>query len=178
MSYSNPAGQAKAAASAYVAALLKVVGDRDPIAVQEQLLNSLTEAITGFDEAELRRPEKPGKWSIIEVIKHLADGEMVIGFRLRMILAHDRPPITAYDQDLWASELKYNEARLEETLSQLRALREANLQLLRSLTTQQWQRFGIHAERGEESVERLAKMVAGHDLVHLSQIERIKRAIR
>lgn len=177
MGFSNLAGEAESATWAYVSALLTLLGDRDPIAVQEKLLTTLEVAIEGLYEAELRKPEQPGKWSIIEVIKHLADTELVTGFRLRMILAHDRPNIPAYDQDLWAKQLKYNDAKLEEALSQLRALREANLRLLRSLTAEQWQRFGIHEERGEESVERLTKMVAGHDMVHLNQIERIKRAI-
>ena len=177
MSFSNPAGEAKSAAWAYVNALLNLLGDRDPITVQEKLLTSLEAAVEGLTQAELRQPERPGKWSIMEVVKHLADTELVTGFRLRMILSHDRPNIPAYDQDLWANQLKYNDAKLEDALSQLRALRETNLRLLKSLTPEQWQRYGIHEERGEESIERLTKMVAGHDLVHLNQIERIKQAI-
>lgn len=177
MSFSNTAEQAKSAAAAYVNALLSLLGDRDPVDTQEKLLASLEAAVEGVFDAELRRPERPGKWSIIEVIMHLADTEMVTGFRLRMIVAHDRPPIPAYDQDLWARQLKYNDAKLPDALMQLRAMREGNLRLLRSLAPEQWRRFGLHEERGEESIERLAKMVAAHDLVHLNQIERIKRAI-
>jgi hypothetical protein len=176
MSFSNPAA-AKSAASAYVTALLNLLGDRDPIAVQEKLIPSLKTAVAGLNNDVLRRPEKPGKWSIMEVIMHLADTEMVTAFRLRMILAHDTPPIPAYDQDLWAKQLRYNDVQLEDALEQLRAIREANLRLLRSLSPEQWRRYGIHEERGEESIERLTKMIAGHDLVHLNQIERIKRVI-
>ncbi len=177
MSFSNPAAGAKNAASAYVTALLNLLGDRDPLAVQEKLIPSLEAAVKGLGAAALRQPEQPGKWSIMEVIMHLADTEMVTAFRLRMILAHDTPPIPAYDQDLWAKQLRYNDAQLEDALEQLRAVREANLRLLRSLSPEQWRRYGIHEERGEESIERLAKMIAGHDLAHLNQIERIKRAI-
>ncbi len=178
MSFSNPASQAKEAAANYVKSLLGILGNRDPFAVQEHLLSALEAAIKGLDDADLRKPEKPGKWSIMQVIQHLADTELVSGYRIRMILAHDQPPIQAYDQDFWANELKYNDVNLGEALEQLRTLRKANLRLLRSLTPAQMQRFGMHAERGPESIERILKMIAGHDLVHLNQIERTIKAIK
>jgi hypothetical protein len=178
MSFSNPASQAKGAASEYIKALLTLLGDRNPFEVQENLLSALEAAVKGLDDAALRKPEKPGKWSILQVIQHLADTELVSGYRIRMILAHDQPPIPAYDQDFWANALKYNEVKVEDAIEQIRTLRKANLRLLRSLTPAQMQRYGLHEERGRESIERILKMTAGHDLVHLRQIERIKQAIK
>ena len=175
--FSNPAGSAKDAATAYTRALLDLLGDRDPIVVQSELVEAVERAVSGLSEEQLRRPEKPGKWSVIEVVQHLADSEMVYGYRMRMILAHDAPAIEAIDQDLWATRLRYADVSLAAALRQLGVLREANLRLIRGLSPAELDRFGIHSERGPESVRRITELLAGHDLVHRRQIDRIKRAI-
>lgn len=174
--FSNDAAGAQASAQAYVRALLDLLGDRDPLAVQAALLDRLREAVDGLDGQALRRPEAPGKWSILEVAAHLADSELVYGYRMRLILAEDTPAIPGYDQDAWASKLRYNEADLDLLLDQLAAQRTANLALLRSLSEEEWERTGLHSERGVESVRQIARLLAAHDLVHLRQIDRIKRA--
>jgi hypothetical protein len=175
-SFSNPASQAKENAANYVKALMDLLGDRDPFQVQSELLTTLQKELAGIDEATLRRPEKPGKWSILQVVQHLADSELVSRYRMRLVLAQPTPEIHGYDQDLWATALKYNEAELAEALEQLRVLRAANLKMLRSLNEEQMERFGLHNERGPESIRKMMQMIAGHDLLHLNQIRRIKRA--
>jgi hypothetical protein len=165
------------AASPYVARVLGRLGDRDPFQVQEALAGSLRAAAAGLDDAELRRPEAPGKWSVIQVVQHLADTEMVYGYRLRLVLAHDNPDIQGVDQDAWAARLRYHDAGLEDALAQLAALRAANLRLAASLDEEEWERTGLHSERGPESARLLFRLAAGHDLVHLDQIARIRRAI-
>ena len=95
-----------------------------------ELLPWLAERIRGLDDSTLRRPEKPGKWSVIEVIQHLADSDLVAGFRIRMMLSEDRPPLQGYDQDRWAGEFHYRDVALELALDQLRGLRAANLSSL------------------------------------------------
>lgn len=87
------------------------------------------------------------------------------------------PPITGYDQDRWAERLHYDEADAAQALELFRVLRGANLRLLERATPEDLQRVGVHAERGEESVGYLIRLYAGHDLLHLRQIERIKRAV-
>jgi hypothetical protein len=161
----------------YAQGLLRRLGDREPLAVMEGLGAGVRSAFDGVPDAAMRQAEAPGKWSMIEVAQHLADSEFVVGFRLRMILAHDRPEITAYDQDLWANRLRYREARLADVLEQLETLRAANLRIARRLTAEDLRRVGIHAERGAESVGYLLRLVAGHDQVHLDQLARIRRAV-
>jgi hypothetical protein len=90
-----------------------------------------------------------------------------------MVLTENRPPLQGYDQDRWATELRYREVPLGLALDQLTALRAANLHLWKQLTPQQLERIGIHAERGPESVAHLLRLMAAHDLVHRRQIERI-----
>ena len=99
------------------------------------------------------------------------------GYRLRRVLAEERPQIIGYDQDLWANRLRYREAKLADSLATFAALRATNLRLVRATTAEDMQRVGVHTERGEESVAHMLKLYAAHDLVHLRQIERIKKAV-
>ena len=161
----------------YAQGLLNRLGDRDWIDVLAGLGPALRELFDGLPDDVIRRPERPGKWSMLEVAHHLADGELVVGFRVRMMLAHDQPPITAYDQDLWANRLHYREAKLADVLDQLETMRAANVRIARRLTEEDLGRFGIHSERGGESVGYTLRLLAGHDLVHRDQIARIKRAV-
>jgi uncharacterized damage-inducible protein DinB len=137
----------------------------------------MAELTVDLPPAELRRPEAPGKWSIVAVVAHLADSELVWAYRVRMVLAHDRPQIVGYDQDLWAERFQYEEADLDDALRRFRTLREADLALVRSLTPALLQRVGLHSERGEESLSHMVRLYAGHDLVHLRQIERIRSVV-
>src|SRR5262249_14569194 len=113
------------------------------------------------------------KWSVAEIVAHLADAELVAGWRMRAILGAPGTPIQAYDQDRWAEAGRYAKKDPRVSIAQFRAFREANLALMKSLTPEQWKHHGMHAERGEETVERLLNMMAGHDLNHLKQIEAI-----
>ncbi|MGH7580095.1 MAG: DinB family protein [Gemmatimonadales bacterium] len=172
MTFSNPAANAAASAQAYVQALLEVLGDRRPLEVLPELMPWLERRLKGVTDAALRRPEAPGKWSALEVIQHLGDSDLVFGFRARMILAEDRPPLQGYDQDRWASVFRYREVPVESALAQLGALRAANLAVLRRLGPGELERVGLHAERGPESLGHLTRLMAAHDLVHRRQIER------
>ncbi len=90
-----------------------------------------------------------------------------------MILGAPGTPIAAFDQDTWVTSGHYEKRDAQKSLELFRALREANLALLASLTPEQWQHHGMHAERGKETIEQITRMFAGHDLNHLQQIERI-----
>jgi len=164
-------------ATPYVRALLDLLGDRDPYTVLEATPQRIESIVAGVDEERLRRPERPGKWSLAEVVAHLADSELVMGYRFRRILADERPQILGYDQDRWAERLRYRDARIDDSLAQLAPLRAANVRLVRAATPEELQRVGLHSERGEESVAHLRNLWAAHDLVHLRQLERIKAAV-
>jgi hypothetical protein len=175
--FSNPASGATADPSAYIRALLAELGDDDPIEAQAVLPARVEAALRGLAPADLRRPEKPGKWSILEVLNHLVDTEIVTAWRTRMTVAQDEPAIQSYDQDLWTARLRYNEGDPPQLLDELRVLRGRNVRFARSLSPAERARFGRHEERGPESVDRLLRLIAGHDRVHLKQIERIKRTL-
>jgi len=174
--FSNSAGDAGAGAAEYVRACLELLGDRDPWAVQAELVPELRRLTAGLSREEMARPEGAGKWSILEVVRHLADTEIVYGYRMRLILAEDDPQIPGYDQDLWARALGYQEADLEATLLELEAARAGSLRMLRGLGEAQWERAGHHAERGRETVRGIFRLLAAHDLIHRRQIQRIRDA--
>jgi hypothetical protein len=173
VSFSNPAANAAAAAKAYVQALLGVLGDRQPLDVLSELVPWLDARLRGVSEQALRRPEVPGKWSVTQVVQHLADSDLVFGFRARMILSEERPPLQGYDQDKWASLFRYGEVSCAGARAQLGVLRDANLVVLRRLGPADLARVGMHSERGPESLGHLTKLMAAHDLVHRRQVDRI-----
>ncbi len=161
----------------YVAGLFAALGDRDPMTVLAETPSALRQATAGLDQVQLRAIEAPGKWSVIEVAQHLADSELVGGFRFRMILAHDRPSLPGYDQDAWVDQLRYRDADLATAIAEFTTLRTGNLRLFRTATPAEMERAMLHSERGEERLSYMRRMYAGHDLVHLRQIARIRGAI-
>jgi len=172
--FTNPAAGSKENAKAYTAAILDLVADQDPLDVLKRTPATLARAIKGLSGRQLSKREAPNKWSIRHVLRHLADSDVVWAWRLRMALAHDRPPITGYDQDLWAERLGYEDADAQESLNEFTVLRKGNLRLIKRASPQDLDRVGVHAERGEESVRHSLRMYAGHDLLHLAQIKRIR----
>jgi len=175
--FTNSASRSREEAAAYTAALFDLLGAREPVDVLRTTAAALPRAVAGLTDAEHARPEASGKWSVRQVVQHLADSDLVWAYRLRMVLAHDRPAITGYDQDLWATRLRYDESNMGEALEEFAMLRRANLRLIDRLSPDDLTRVGVHAERGEESVAHMLRMYAGHDLLHLRQIERIRRAL-
>ena len=164
-------------ASSYTRAVLELLGEREPTAVLRDMPSALARAVEGLSPQQVREPERTGKWSIGQILQHLADSEVVGAWRMRLILAQDRPELTGYDQDLWAERLHYDQADPSEALALFALLRRANLRLVDGASPADLKRVGVHAERGEESLEHLCRLYAGHDLLHLRQIERVRRAV-
>jgi len=175
--FTNRMSRSPEQAREYTTAILGLLGDKNPREVLSTTANALRCAVDGLSETQLSAPEAPGKWSIRHVVRHLADSEIVWGWRLRLVLAQDRPTITGYDQDAWAGTLRYDTAPVREALDEFSALRRTHVRLIASTSDADLTRFGVHAERGEESVAHMIKMYAGHDMLHLSQIDRIRHGL-
>jgi hypothetical protein len=146
---------------------------KQPLAVQAATAKKLERLIKGVPAQKLRKRPAPEKWSVAEILAHLADAEIVGGFRMRLILGAPGAPIAAFDQDAWVTSGHYEKRDPRKSIEQFRVVREANLALLKSLTPEQWKHYGMHAERGQETIERITQMFAGHDINHLQQIEGI-----
>jgi hypothetical protein len=175
--FSNTSKDAPELRAQYAKAVLGLVNDRNPVDILRDTPGAVARAVATLTPQKLRTPESEGKWSVAMVIRHLADTDVVWGWRMRLILAHDRPPITGFDQDLWADRLDYASADPNESLETFAVLRRDNLRLIERATPADLERVGVHAERGEESAGYLIRLYAGHDLMHLAQIDRIKNAL-
>jgi hypothetical protein len=157
----------------YTRRIARYTKGKNPLQVQAATAKKLERLIKGVPAAKLRKRPAPDRWSVNEILAHLSETEIVGGFRMRLILGAPGTPIVAFDQDAWVVSGHYDKRDARKSLEQFRVLREGNLRLLKSLTAEQWKHFGMHAERGQETIERIAAMFAGHDLNHIEQIERI-----
>jgi uncharacterized damage-inducible protein DinB len=175
--FTNPGSGSKGSANAYIAAILHELGCQDPLQVLGSTPENFAAAIAALSPQQLRTPERSGKWSIQQVLAHMADSEIVWSWRLRMVLAHDRPALTSFDQDLWAERLGYVDVDADQSLRVFTVLRAGNLRLLGRAGPEDLGRVGLHEERGEESVQHMMRLYAGHDIVHTRQIERVRDAV-
>jgi hypothetical protein len=175
--FTNSATSSPDEIGAYVSAVLGLIEGQQPLDVLRTTGPALGRALEALGPVAVRVPEAAGKWSTNEVLQHLADSELVFGWRIRLVLAHDRPAITGYDQDRWADRLRYADADPGEAIERFAVLRRANLRLLERASDEDLKRVGVHAERGEESLAHIIRLYAGHDLLHLRQIDRIRAAI-
>ena len=153
--------------------MLAHVKGQDALKVQAATPQKLARLLKGVPKAKLRKRPAPAKWSIHEIMAHLADTELVSGFRVRMILGQPGAPLIGFDQDVWVIAGHYDKRQTATALEQFTALRKMNLEILKAIRPEQWKHSGMHSERGEESVELILAMMAGHDLNHIAQIERI-----
>ena len=109
-------------------------------------------------------------WSPAEVLTHLADTEVVTGWRLRQILAEDEPTIQPYDQERWATALHYQKRDPTVALEAFGAARHANLEILRLLSDEEWERAYVQPEYGRQTLRAKIRHISDHDLAHLRQI--------
>lgn len=172
-----PGSSAAGGAASYTGALLGLLGERDPVEVLRATPSTISVVVSGLGAAQIDSPEKPGKWSIRHVVQHLADSELMAAVRLRLTLAHDRPPLVGYDQDLWAERLRYPEVAFADALEHFTMTRRSNIRLWEHLTEADLARVGVHSERGDESLDLMRRISAGHDLAHLRQLSRIREAV-
>ena|SRR5712691_8448970 len=114
-------------AEAYVASLLQALGSRDPLEVLAETPRTLRAAVAGLTRQQDATPERPGKWSVRQVVQHLADSDLVGAFRFRMVLAHDAPELPGYDQDVWAQRLAYQDSDVPSALHEFSTLRNATV---------------------------------------------------
>jgi hypothetical protein len=155
----------------YVERILGLVGDRPVIQSLEHTAKRIEAVAGSLSSARLERSYAPGKWTARQILAHLADCELGIGFRLRQALAEENHRAQPFDQDRWATRYAGLDAALATRA--FVGLRAWNIALIRSLGPQDLERPYVHGERGPESVGLIVKLLAGHDLNHLAQLEQI-----
>ena len=162
---------------AYQDHLLSLLGADDPADAQAEAAARWRSLVTEAADRGDVRPE-PSEWSVVECLGHAVDAEVVSAARYRWVLAHDEPPLTGYDQDLWVDALhadRHDDPG--ELLGLFEPVRAANLALWTRSSEDDRARVGVHAERGRESFDLLFRMIAGHDRFHLAQARRALDAV-
>ena len=149
----------------------------DPAAAQAETPAQLRTLLADAG-ADLRKRPEPREWSVLELIGHIVDAEIVSSGRYRWILVHDDADIVPYDQDLWVDRLGHNDQDPAEMLELFEALRRANLQLWARTPAAGRARVGLHRERGPESYDLTFRMIAGHDRFHVTQARTTLASIR
>jgi DinB superfamily len=143
--------------------------------VAEKSPREIAAAVSGLSERVLRYKPSPEKWCVLEVLGHLADVEIIYGYRLRQMLADPQPVIAPIDQDAWARNLNYLDSPPSELVAFYGLGRHHNLRLLRGLTVTDLAKSAFHPEsQAQVTIADLVKRMAGHGAAHLQQIEKLK----
>ncbi len=165
-------------AQQYIQRILGHVEGQDAIKLQRTTAPKLKKLMQGLSPKELKWKPEPGKWSIAEIVAHLADTEIVASWRMRSVLGANGTTIQPFDQDSWASVFEYSKRDPKQSLEVFRVLRENNLAMLKALPRERWDNYGMHEERGKETLSHLARMFAGHDANHVLQVEGIAAQLK
>jgi hypothetical protein len=160
-------------AEQYKARFETYVAGKDPVAMQRDAPTMLARLIERASESKLARRPSPEKWSVTEILAHLAEDELASSWRYRQMLEHDGVELLGFDQNLWASVGDYASWTAADGLAMFRLLREANLRMFANLRPGQWECYGVHAERGKLTVRELCGHMAAHDINHIEQVRRI-----
>lgn len=157
---------------------VEALGGKEPIESMRKAPKRVKKLVRDLSEKQLAKRPAEGKWSIKEVVGHLADGEIILGARLRFVAAMDRPPLPGYDENLFVQRLGIERTKTKNLLAAFAAVRAVNVDLLARLEEDALDRVGMHSERGEQSIRTMIAMYAGHDMIHENQIQRVREVLR
>ncbi len=154
--------------------VLAYLGDRDAMRVLRSTPVRLKRLVDKAPRGVLNKRPAPGKWSIVEILAHLADAELAMGWRFRNMLATPGVKLAWWDEHLWSEKCKYSTTQPRSSLAVFQTLRKSNLALLQSVPQAAWRSaYGVHDKRGRQTVEDFIVMEAAHDLNHLLRIKQL-----
>jgi uncharacterized damage-inducible protein DinB len=161
----------------YIQRILGNISGKEPLRVQQDTPKRLQKLTGRLSKGQLTRRPEPGKWSIAEILAHMADAELVASWRMRLVIGSNGVPIQPFDQDVWAETFAYSRRDPKISLETFRTLRENNLRMLKALPKELWENYGMHQERGKETIAHMVRMFAGHDLNHVAQVEKMAKEV-
>jgi hypothetical protein len=157
----------------YKSRILGLMEGKDAVSVQRETPAKLAKLLDGASREQLAKRPAADKWSAAEILAHLAEAEVSCFWRYRQMIEHNGANIIPFDQDLWFKLGDYPSRDPQESLQLFRLMRDANVRMFDRLTPEQWQLGGLHTERGPMTVADLARQMAGHDVNHVAQIEKL-----
>ncbi|HZL56148.1 MAG TPA: DinB family protein [Bryobacteraceae bacterium] len=148
----------------------------EPLEQFRQGSSVLETALRGASPEETSFVSAPGKWTIRQLVRHLADTEIVVGMRMRQIVAEDKPTLIPFDQEKWAARLGYENTDAFDSLGRFQSLRDDTARILEALPAEAFDRVGVHPERGEKSLLEWLRVFGKHVFTHAEQIRGIREA--
>ncbi len=155
----------------YTQRILSYSEGQEPMPLLESAPQKLASLLAGKTKDQIARRPAPDKWSPGEIAAHLSDTEIALSWRIRQILGTNGIAVQAFDQDAWADTFGYAHREVNASIELYRVLRAANVALLKSVSRRLWDNYGVHQERGKETITHMTRLMAGHDLNHFRQIE-------
>ena len=147
----------------------KYLDGRDAVDILTATPSELQSLVAGLTVEQMDVPPAPGKWSVREVLAHLADCEIAWAFRMRQALETPGATVTPFDQDVWAT--RYSAYSAADALRTFLALRAWNLALLTTVSAEERSNVLSHPERGTFPFTELLESIAGHDVNHLLRLQ-------
>lgn len=157
----------------YMARITGYVKGKDHFKILRTTPKKVGSLIKKATKRQLTKHPAAEKWSVAEILTHLAESELVFGYRLRLVLGANGATIQAFDQNAWQANARNLSRNPHKAFQLFEILRANNVAFLQSISKKQWDYYGIHQERGKETVSRMVEMFAGHDVNHFQQIEKI-----
>lgn len=155
----------------YIARIESNVAGRNPMSILRRTPQALARAVGSATRPRLTARTASGKWSAGEILAHLSELELLWGCRIRLIVGQSGVPIVGMDQEVWAENSDYRSIDPRRSLALFTAIRRSNVDLLDRLTLAQRRRWGAHSQFGRLTIDRLTRLLAGHDVNHLRQVE-------
>ena len=155
----------------------KYLGDQEPYFVLRSTADRIQELTQGLTPEQIAANPEPGKWSIHQIVAHLADCELVFQTRARMIMFQNNPTLVSFDQDPWVLGWMRENEPWDETFERFRVLRRSIVRLFLNCEAHDLSRYGTHTERGVQTINDYVELLAGHDINHLQQIERVRSQV-
>jgi hypothetical protein len=140
----------------------------------EKGIDVMRAAIAGTPPQILDRLPAPGKWSIRQIVLHVADDDIVAAMRIRQIAAEPGALMMGFDQDRWAQHLLYSGQSADLAMEMFVLLRQSTAAMLRLLPDSAWANQANHAERGLTTLEAFVAHMANHAELHAAQIHKIR----
>lgn len=160
----------------YTARILSNLAGKDSLKVLKNSPLKIKKLLKGVPKRVLYKRPEPNKWSVAEIVAHLAETELVLGWRYRSAVEKNGVTLQPFEQDDWAENSQYQKTDIYEMLEMYAVLRKANVKFLLGLPKEKWENYGMHQERGKETIRHIMNLEAGHDINHFKQIERILKS--
>ena len=150
------------------------MSQHEPATLVEQFAaapSRIAQAADGHEAARLHQAPAPGEWAPRDILAHLRASDDILAPRLIQILVRDQAPLPAFDERLWAEVVGYGALDFSSLLATFAARRTELAAMLNRLNPEDWQRAGLHEERGKRTVLQLLRVLVTHEAEHVEQIE-------